>query len=166
MVSFSFSIDGVEEFSRAFNRIEERFTDFRSLWPEVAKEFYRAEIEQFQTEGAAGGAGTFSALSPAYAKYKAVKFPGKTILRRTDSLFESLTSADAPGAVFRPVESELTIGTSVPSGIYHQRGTSRMPSRKPISLSQEQKRQMQKAIQIGLVQFMRRQGFTILENAA
>ena len=167
MISFSFSVDGVPEFERAFNRIEERFNDFRSIWPEVAQEFYRAEIEQFQSEGTAGGSGRFAALSPAYRKYKEVKFPSKTILRRTDSLFDSLTGADAPGSIFRPLVTELMIGTSIPYALAHQRGTNRgMPSRKPISMSQEQKRRIQKAIQIGLVQFMRRQGLTILENAA
>lgn len=166
MISFSFSVDGITEFDRAFNRIDQILSDFRVIWPEVTKEFYRIEAEQFATEGRRGATGEWAKLSPAYAKFKAVKFPNKTILRATDSLFNSLTDQGAPGAIFRPTPSELTLGTSVPYAILHQRGTSRMRSRKPISMSDDQKRRIQKALQIGLVQFMRRQGFRVLENAA
>lgn len=166
MISFSATVDGVPEFDRAFNRIGQIISDFRSIWPEVAQAFYRIEVEQFESEGTRGASGRFTALSPAYAKFKAVKFPGKTILRATDTLFDSLTNPNAPGSVFRPEQSQLTLGTSVPYGVFHQRGTRRMPRRPPISMSEDQKRQIQKAIQIGLVQFMRRQGFSILENAA
>lgn len=36
--------------------------------------------------------GTFQALSPNYAKWKAQHFPGKTILRATDDLYRSVSS--------------------------------------------------------------------------
>lgn len=163
---FSFEIDGVEEFSRGFNRIEQEIDDLRSVWPAVAKEIYQIETEQFDSEGAAGATGKWAALSKAYAIYKAVKFPNQTILKATGSLFDSLTNPDAAGAIFRPLKGELTIGSSVPYGVYHQRGTPNMPARKIYSFSDSQKRRIQKAIQIGLVQFVRRQGFQILENAA
>lgn len=166
MIGFSASVDGVEVLSRAFNRVEERITDFRSIWPEVTKVFYRIETEQFESEGGSGASGKWAALSKAYAKYKAVKFPNQTILKATTSLFDSMTNPEAPGAIFRPAPTELTIGTSVPYGVYHQRGTGKMPARKVISLSEENKRAIQKAIQVGLVQFIRRQGFNVLENAA
>jgi len=165
MIRFIFEIDGEEQFDRAFNRLD-HISDLRSIWGDVADEFYKIEAEQFASEGSAGASGKWAPLSALYAKSKIVKFPGKTILRRTDSLFASLTGKEAPGAIFRPMESELQLGSSVPYGIYHQRGTSRMPARKPISMSEDQKRRMQKAIQKGLVQFIRRQGFNVLENAA
>lgn len=160
MLRFYGEIDGVEEFNRGFNRIEQELDDLRTLWPGVAREFYQAEADQFRSEGAIGASGRWAPLSKAYAKYKPVRFPGQTILKATTSLFDTLTSPDAPGSIFRPMKSELSIGSSVPYGIYHQRGTSRMPSRKPISLNENQKREIQKAIQLGLVQFVRKQGFT------
>ena len=162
---FSFSIDGVPEFDRAFNRIEQEIDDLRSVWPEVAKEFYQIEVEQFESEGGVGQSGKWAALSPAYAKYKAVKFPNQPILRATNSLFDAMTSSDATGSVFRPERSELTIGANLDYGAYHQRGSG-LPQRKVISMNENQKRRIQKAIQIGLVQFVRRQGFTVLEKAA
>ena len=162
---FSFSIDGVVEFDRAFNRLDQELDDLRSIWPEVAKTFYQIEAEQFASEGAVGQSGKWAALSKSYAKYKAVKFPNQPILKATNSLFDSMTNPDAPGSIFKPERSELTIGSSVDYGIHHQRGKG-VPERKVISMNQDQKRQIQKAIQIGLVQFVRRQGFNILGRAA
>lgn len=163
---FYAEIDGIQEMDRAFNRISEEVDDLRSLWPAVSREILQIEVEQFESQGSAGASGKWAALSPAYAKYKAVKFPNQPLLRATGSIFEALTNPDAPGAVFRPERTDLTIGTSIPYAIYHQRGTGRMPARKPYSPSESQKRRIQKAIQIGLVAFVRKQGFQVLERAA
>jgi len=161
---FSFQVDGVEEFNRGFNRIEGELDDLRTLWPEVSKQFYQSEVEQFGSEGGAGASGRWAPLSVAYAKYKAVRFPNLPTLKATTSLFDSMTNPEAPGAIFKPERGELTIGSSVPYGVYHQRGTSRMPARKVISLSTEQKRRIQKALQAGLVAFVRKQGFQVVGN--
>lgn len=158
---FSFLIDGVPEFDRAFNRIEQIITDFRSIWPNVAKEFYAIEVGQFGSEGAKGASGKWAALSPAYAKYKAKAFPGQPILRATESLFDSLTSPDALASIFRIDRDEMVLGTSHEGAIYHQRGAGKMPKRPPISLTTEDKRRMQKAIQLGLIEFTRRAGFQV-----
>ena len=166
MISFSATIDGVPEFERAFNRIEKEIDDLRFVWPAVSQEIYKIEGEQFASEGAAGASGKWAALKLAYSKYKAVTFPGMTILKATTSLFDSVTSPDAPDSIFRPEAGMLTIGTQREGAIYHQRGTSRMPARKIYSFSESQKRRIQKAIQVGLVQFIRRQGFQVTENSA
>lgn len=161
MINFSFSIDGVEAFNRGFNRVEEAITDFRSVWPNVAKEFYAIEAGQFKSEGAQGASGKWAPLSPAYAKYKAKAFPGGPILQATRSLFDSLTSPDALASIFRLDRDEMVLGSKAEGAVYHQRGTSRMPARPPISLMQEDKRRMQKAIQVGLIEFTRRAGFQV-----
>lgn len=158
---FTFSIDGVPEFDRGFSRVEQTLTDFRSVWPNVAKEFYAIEAGQFGSEGAKGASGKWAALSPAYAKYKAKAFPGLPILRATESLFDSLTSPDAAASIFRVEQDAMTIGTKQEGAIYHQRGTGRMPARPPISLTAEDKRRIQKSIQLGLVDIIRRTGFSV-----
>lgn len=156
---------GEEIFNRAFNRLDS-LSDLRPVWPNVIREFYLIEAEQFQSEGAAGASGKWAALSNVYAKYKQVAHPDKPILRADDELFESLTNPEAAGAILRPDEQELTIGTSVPYAAFHQRGTRRMPARPPISLAESQKRRIQKAIQTGLVRFVREAGFNVVERAA
>lgn len=156
---------GTEVFNRAFNRIDS-LSDLRPLWPEVIREFYLIETEQFESEGAAGASGKWAALSDVYAKYKEVAHPGQPILRADDNLYQSLTDPEAVGAVLRPEADSLTIGTSVPYATAHQRGTRRMPARPPISLAEAQKRRLQKSIQAGLVRFVREAGFNVEERAA
>lgn len=166
MLRFSAEILGVEVLNRAFNRVDEYISDFRSIWPTVAAEFYLIEGEQFKSEGAKGASGKWAPLSPAYKKYKAVAFPGQPILRATTSLYDSLTSPDAPDSIYRLEEQEMTIGTQREGATAHQRGTGRMPARPPISLTEADKRRLQKAIQSQLVQFTRRAGFEVQEKAA
>jgi phage gpG-like protein len=160
-------VSGAEVFDRAFNRIDS-LSDLRPIWPNVIREFYLIEVEQFASEGAAGASGKWEPLSDVYAKYKQVTHPDKTILRADDDLFESLTDPEATGAILRPEQNELVIGTSVPYAMVHQKGSSKrnIPARPPISLAEAQKRRIQKSIQAGLVRFVREAGFNIKERAA
>ncbi len=166
MIHFSGSVDGVETFSRAFNRIEQFISDFRSVWPAVAEEFYAAETEQFESEGAAGASGTWTPLSKAYAAFKAVEFPGQTILKATTDMAQSLMDREALDAIYISEPTQLTLGTKDPKAVAHHRGLGRLPARPVISLSETQKRRMQKAIQRELVRFTRQAGFEVEERAA
>jgi phage gpG-like protein len=166
VIAFSAAINGVEVLNRAFNRIDEQITDLRSIWPAVAEVFYKAEKDQFDTQGAAGASGKWAPLSQAYKKFKEQHFPGEPILQREHSLVESLTSAEGLDSVFRPEPDQLTIGTRAPYARAHQEGRGRLPRRPVISLTETQKREMQKAIQIGLVRFARAAGFEVQEQAA
>lgn len=160
MIRFSATVDGVETLNRGFNRIEEFISDFRLIWPAVAQEFYAIEREQFDTEGAAGAAGKWAALSPAYKRWKEANFPGQPIMRLENTLFESLTDPQALDAIFRPGKDELVIGSKSPyARKQHQ-------TRPLISMSEQQKRRIQKAIQRGLVEFTRRAGFEVREERA
>lgn len=166
MLRFVSTVDGIVTLDRAFNRIEEYISDFRSVWPSVTQEFYRIEAEQFASEGAAGASGKWTPLSPAYAKFKAVEFPGEPILQASHHMIESLTDPEALDAVFIPEPTQLTIGTRDPKALAHHRGRGRLPARPVISMSEAQKRRIQKAIQRELVEFTRRLGFQVREEAA
>lgn len=166
MITFLADVNGVEILNRAFNRIDEQISDLRNIWPAVADVFYKAEKDQFDSEGAAGASGKWAPLSQAYKKFKEVHFPGQPILQRDHSLVASLTGANGSDSIFRPEPQELTIGSKAPYARAHQLGKGRLPARPPISLSETQKREMQKAIQKGLVEFARKAGFEVQENAA
>lgn len=160
MIGFTAEVDGVEVLNRAFNRIDQQVSDFRSLWPEVAGVVYRAFGRAFDTEGSSTAAGKFKALTPAYAKRKAIQYPGQTILKASNALFESMTDPQAFDAIFRSEADQLTIGTKVPYARRHQQ------TRPFISLTESDKRDIQKSIQRGLVQFVRSLGFEVEEKAA
>lgn len=163
MINFAIDIDGINQFDRTFNRLSQ-IDDLRPLWGEVIGEFHQIEVEQFDSEGAATGQ-RFHPLSRVYAEYKEVAYPGKPILQASGDLRDSLTDSDAIGAIVRPGPHELIVGTSVPYARFHQRGTGRMPARPPIRLAELQRRRIQKAIQRGLVQFIREAGAEVEEAA-
>lgn len=163
---FTATIDGVEVMDRAFNRVEDQISDFRFIWPSVATEFYAIEREQFASEGAHGASGKWKPLSPAYAKWKSQHAQGEPILSLYHPLKDSLTSHDAAGSVYILDPDQMTLGSRVEYATAHQRGKGRLPARPPISLTEEDKRRLQKAIQLPLVAFIRRQGFQVLGRAA
>lgn len=61
----------------------------------------------------------WKALSPKYAKRKEKKFPGKTILRASDRLYNSMISANAPDSVNEIGKVSAEFGTSVPYAVFH-----------------------------------------------
>lgn len=169
MIRFSADVLGVEVLNRSFNRIEQYISDFRSVFPNVAKEFYGVVHEQFASEGAHGASGRWAPLSPAYKVYKVYTARNfEPILKFSRSLYDSMTSPDAPDAIFRMEPMELTIGTKDPKAMGHQRGVPKrnLPARPIISLTNDDKRRLQKSIQVGLVRFTRSLGFQVDEKAA
>lgn len=166
MLRFISDLDGVPVLDRAFNRVEQYISDFRSVWPAVAQEFYDIELEQFETEGAAGASGQWAPLSDPYERFKEIAFPGEPILQATHALVESMTSPDALDSIFIPEPLQLTLGSRREGALPHQRGGGRLPARPIISMTGAQKRRMTKAIQVGLVQFTRQLGFEVQEQAA
>lgn len=160
MIKFVGEVHGAEVLNRAFNRVEEHISDLRPVWPAVAAEFYAIEEEQFESEGAHGASGKWKPLSPAYKKWKELNHPGESILKLFHPLYESLTRHDAPDSIYRLDPQEMTLGSKTPYASVHQR------TRPPISLTEADKRRLQKAIQQGLVPFIRRQGFQLLDERA
>lgn len=166
MFRFVLQIDGDIAIDRAFNRVDQQISDLRIFAPGIAREFYAAEERLFQSEGASGASGKWVPLSKAYALFKTRSFPGKTILRREDTLYDSLTDPEAPDAIYRAERDEITFGTRDPKARAHHRGRGRLPARPVISLSESDKRRIQKSIQRDLVRFTRNLGFQVDERAA
>lgn len=160
MIRFVAEIAGDVQLDRAFNRVDEQISDFRNFWPGAITAFYEIETEQFQSEGAKGASGPWTPLSPAYKLFKEREFPGKTILRREDALYESMTSADALDSILRPERDELIIGSALPYALAQHR------KRPVISLSEDNKRKLVKSIQQRLVEFARNTGFQVEDKAA
>lgn len=160
MIRFVAEVAGGIQLDRAFNRVDQEISDFRNFWPGVITAFYEIETEQFLSEGAKGASGKWTPLSPAYKLFKEREFPGKTILRREDALYESMTGPDALDSILRPEKDELIIGTANPLGRIHQR------TRPIISLTESDKRKLVKSIQQRLVAFARATGFEVEEQAA
>lgn len=160
MIRFVAEVQGSVQLDRAFNRVEQEISDFRNFWPAVIIAFYDIETEQFHSEGAKGASGQWAPLSPAYKIFKEREFPGKTILRREDALYESMTGPDALDSILRPEKDELVIGSALPYALTQHK------KRPIISLSENNKRRIVKSIQQRLVEFARKTGFQVEDKAA
>jgi phage gpG-like protein len=97
---------------------------------------------------AAEGIPSWPALSPAYAAWKATRYPGKSILRRTDRLYDSLTSRTSE-TVWSVGPRSLRFGTRVPYWMVHQTGSrdGTVPARPPVVLLPETFRSVYIAVQ-------------------
>lgn len=114
-----------------FTDIEDRFEDLdhrcdeldlSSLIPIIAAE--AAKI--FETEGY----GTWPALSPDYAAWKARNFPGQTILRLTDAYFLGATQPGGPHNLILMAANLLTYGVQgLDYPNFHEYGVGRLPAR-------------------------------------
>lgn len=141
-VQLTFSVFGDVQVDRTLEAIEHNAEDLRPAWRELQRRFLKLEARQFATEG--GYSGGWTPLAPRYAAWKARRFPGKTILRRTDELWRSLT--EGPDiAILEP--HYMILGTSVAYAEPHQRGGGRLPRRRVVELSDGERREWVKVLQ-------------------
>ena len=157
MFRFRLEIAGQVQMDRGIARFSAGVADYRPIWPVIEDEFYAQEKDQFATEGREGGA-HWQELSPVYAGWKAMHYPGRPILERTGSLVDSLTNPNSPHGVRIEERKTLTLGSRLPYAIYHQTGTSRMPARPEIQFPEALKRTMMHHIQTYLVQIASQSG--------
>lgn len=154
MWRFTFEINGVREFDRAFNRVTDHISDLRPVWDKIERTFYQIEREQFSSEGSAGRTGKWKPLTRPYAKRKAQKYGVQPILRASGKMASSLTGKTSDTVLIKDPQ-EFGIGTRLFYAAFHQTGTNKMPAREPISFSDENRRTLQKEMQKGLLEIIK-----------
>lgn len=135
-----------------------RLSDLRAPFRSVAKYLReQATPKTFQSEGARIGE-NWQPLSDSYGKWKAIHYPGQPLLRRTDALFRSLT--EEGGDNISEVEREsLVYGTRNPVAFYQQRGGGRLPRRKILDVTEEDRREIAARVRAHLDDQGRLEGF-------
>lgn len=118
-------LEGDERVIANLNRIRRRMNDLRWLFGTLTELFVAKERNWFSNQGQ----GTWPALSPAYARWKAVAYPGRPIMVRTGDLRAQLTSGKA---VLAQTDDSLFLGTAIPYAAYHARGAGNLPQRAPL----------------------------------
>jgi phage gpG-like protein len=186
MFRFRLEIAGEVQMDRAIARFADGLSDYRPIWPLIEDDFYAQVKDQFKTEGEEGGekwaplsgvyrladegqgrdsGGRFTGKKrggqaiEGYAAWKEVHYPGKPILQRTGDLMASLTNPNDPNTVRIEERKALTLGSRIPYAIYHQTGTSKMPARPEIQLTEAFKRTTMHHVQQYLVQMAGQLGF-------
>ena len=156
MFVLEFNVDGDVQLSRAFSRFADHIKDMRPAFEEIVKLFYQMESQQFESEGAHGSGG-WAPLAPSTLEQKLrMGYPSKMLVR-SGKLMLSLTG-QASGSVVEVRPLMLAVGTSIPYGVFHQRGTAKMPARPLIQLSEDDKTKWHKTIHKYIVEKAKEDG--------
>lgn len=135
-----------------------RLANLRPAWVSVLA-YLRAQSRlQFSSAGARSGS-PWQPLSERYSRWKAVRYPGQPILRATDEMFRSLTEPDADGSIAEAEPQSLTYGTRNRKAAYHQRGNARLPQRKVLEVTDNDRREVAKLVRAHLQGQARISGF-------
>ena len=118
----------MDKLTQILTAVKHRVTDLRPAFRNIADNFNQVEKEAFEQGGRKR---KWRALSPAYAAWKAKKYPGRPILVRTGDLRDSL-AGQTSNSVRKIKRKEMEMGTKLDYASYHDTGTSNMPKRPPI----------------------------------
>jgi phage gpG-like protein len=151
MTFLSFDSAGAEPFMSRLHRWEENIGDATPAFEAMAQyQVKTVNARQFKEEGTVE-TGKWAPLSKDYGRWKARVRPGRKLLVFDGDLKRSMT---VPGKGIYIVRSNsMTVGTSVPYAIYHQKGTPKMPARPLIGSPRKQDtRQFRKILQRWIVE--------------
>lgn len=142
---------GETQLSRELLRYSDRADDVSPYFKAAAVYFRQAEARQFSTSGSAGGK-RWSPLAASTVRRKARLKQDPRILRATMNLFKSLTQPEHPDHIEQITPDSLFVGSRDPKGRFHQKGNEPiMPQRRPVSLTEFQRRAMVLGLQRYLV---------------
>lgn len=137
----SYVVDNDRRFQAAIDRCYSVVRDLRIPFGQILADFYRSEQSIFALKSPGlypdfknGG------VNSRYARFKEKKFGHKyPLLVASGALAASLTNRSAPGAIASIGPNSLTIGTTIPYGIYHQSDAPRkkIPLRKFLFIGPE-----------------------------
>jgi phage gpG-like protein len=129
MANISFELLGKEKVVSILTSLKSRVKNLSPAFRSISDNFRETEKKTFDNQGRGK---SWMPLSSTYAAWKAKHYPGRPIMVLTGDLKRSLTSRDA-NHIERIRHQDMEIGTSDKKGIWHQKGTSKMPARKLIS---------------------------------
>lgn len=128
----AFDVQGERQISVAFQAYQHEVEDMSVPLGRSADVILAQIRANFATEGAAGQSGGWPPLSPAYAAWKAKRFPGRPILVRHGGMKGALLNR--PQAVTVLKQRMLYHPANRYAG-WHQTGTRHMPARPPVRMT-------------------------------
>lgn len=133
--NFNWEIENQKAFAEQLDRLGKVTNDFRIPFRIIASDFYRSQRQLFTLQSK----GLYEDLSDKYKpqKQRVVGFIYPILVGKTRDLANSTLSKDHRYSIFSLYRQELTIGTSVPYGKYHQsdKPRTKLPQRKFIFIT-------------------------------
>lgn len=145
-VEITIEIFGEQIISRRLLRLGERAVDATPAFTAIAGLFYESEKEQFASEGGWASGGWVPDKQSTIDAKVAGGYSTLT-LQRTGATMRSLTEPGAPFSKESIGPDHVDLESTIPWGKYLQKGTSKMPMRKPVELNEETKSAMVKFLQ-------------------
>ena len=150
MVIISFEVFGDKQVERELLRLSDAAADMRPAGERFMEYMRSVERTQFDSQGRTGSGG-WAPLKPRTVASKAARGLDPRILRATDRLRKSLTNKTSPDHIEEINADSFFFGSRVSYGSFHQTGTRRMPQRRPVELSERNRRAVVKIIQSHLI---------------
>ena len=138
MARFDISLDiAVQdaEFQLLIAEAIKKTGDLRKPFEQISREWFKGNLS-FSNQ--ASKPNIWADYRPKYAARKAKIMPLYPMLKWTGALYRSITDQKDAYAVSRPGRFSLEVGSDIPYGMYHQYGTSKMPTRPFVFAGPEQ----------------------------
>jgi len=135
----------------------ERLRDLRPAWRSLLPYLRRATERTFASLGGRIGE-AWAPLSREYERWKVVRYPGKPILRASDEMFDSLVN-ETGDSVMDIERQTFSYGTRNRKAKYHQKGGGRLPRRKMLAVTDEDRREIKVIVRAHLAGQSRVSGF-------
>jgi hypothetical protein len=144
-IEISFTIWGDELFAREIERVGKRGSDMRPVLKAIGEKWLDWNWEQFISEGKRASGG-WAPLTPETHLYKELQGLNPMILQAHERLIEAMTEPKSYWATedFLIWQLEDDVNDYAK---YHQTGTSKMPQRKPLEWTEQDKTVMMKMLQ-------------------
>jgi hypothetical protein len=142
-LEFTFEAYGEKLVKRKLLDIGARGIDARPAFHAIADDLMGFERKRFDTEGE----GTWAPLAPSTIRAKAERHLDPRILHATLALRRSLTERGDPEQELIVAPDFLVFGSKLKRGVYLQKGTRKMPPRRPLGFDELQKRTVIKRLQ-------------------
>lgn len=141
----SLDIYGEEQLERELLRFSAYAGSPQPAFHKIAEDMRHQIEEQFASEGGRGSGG-WAALKETTSLAKAAAGLDPHILQATHKLVRSLTSTGGDH-VEQVTDSSLFFGSKVGYGQFHQKGTGKMPARKPVDFTELDRRGFVRTLQ-------------------
>lgn len=145
----TFEVSGDTQIMRGLSRFAEDVKDLSPAFREMAKDFKKIEQGQFGSAGGRGSGG-WQPLSKSYAEWKSRNFPGIPLMVLSGLMRESL-QGNNPWTIEEIEPHQMRLGTRIPYAKMHQQGGSKLPQRRLIDLTEDDKTRWMKFVQQYLV---------------
>ncbi|MCA1589176.1 MAG: hypothetical protein LC734_02055 [Acidobacteria bacterium] len=161
-------VEGINDLVSRFEVIRKGTADLRQLgtWDWVQREFYKIEVEMFDTAGSAGKSGQWKPLTPKYHVAKMRKYRGPTRLLIASGKFRKSMTQAGGDAIVEKHPQEMTLGSKVSYAGYLQKGTAKMPARPVIDFSPDHEKRLMEPIKTKLLQLLQNARYLLAHFAA